>query len=110
LAKVRFGDREMSKVGTKAIDRGLNGLKLVRGWGSRIVWQRGGIRSRLNIWRGHGLVIAGDGFTRRIGKMTVIFRWIVRRAKVRGASPKSPDDYLAGDIALDLARKRMRIR
>jgi len=48
-AEVRFGDREVSKVGTKFFDGGFDFLELGGGWGRGIVYKSGGIRIRLSI-------------------------------------------------------------
>jgi hypothetical protein len=39
LTKARFRDWEVGEIWAKAVDRGFDGLKLVRGWGSGIVYR-----------------------------------------------------------------------
>jgi hypothetical protein len=55
VASFWFGDREMSKVGTKFVDGGFDFLELGRGRGFGIVDQGLGIGIRLNICRAWGL-------------------------------------------------------
>ena len=43
------------KVGLKCVDRGFDFLDFGRGWGSGIVYKRGGIRRSLSIKRGRGV-------------------------------------------------------
>jgi hypothetical protein len=47
--QVRFGNWEVGEIGAKVIDCGFDFLELVRGWGTRIVGKRWGIRIHLSI-------------------------------------------------------------
>jgi len=48
-AQVRFGDWQVSKVGTELVDCGLDFLELGGGWGSGIVYKGGRFRVLINI-------------------------------------------------------------